>query len=533
MQVRCVACKAVLDVPDEKATDPHLQFRCGCGALTAAIASRVPAGTGGLSTARQRMPTTPAEAQGPRALHTTAGPHVTRAPALRTPMPEAGKAPQSEQVFTFRLAEPESTTPPRASRPDAADAPIFRLASAGDEPVPAVKPTRMLSSTDLSAGATTPSAVVSAKPQPARTRTPRPGSWRRCVTHPQAPAETMCPTCAVGYCRECKVMICPTCDGPCMPPSGYGHWLAQERLRARPMLAEVKTILAYPFQDPLAFVLFALVTGFFGFAAQFSPRAIVFSWGILLWYSFNALYQVASGNLKNFIPDFDDISDLTRPLRLSAAALLVTWGPLLLLAVLFTVNVGMGTNIGAILWGTPMAQEESRSDPSEAKGLLPVQVQELLEGGEENEAEEESPFASTAAEETAPSRTAVHVAEENPSSPAESSFGVWLLLLLALLWKVAYTPVALIVAALSKNVFSVLNPLIGLDTLRRMGPVYWHVMLIYTMLTATQWGAGKVLGLFPLVGGVGMSFVEAYMALAVGCALGLAVFKKAPALGWD
>ena len=102
-----------------------------------------------------------------------------------------------------------------------------------------------------------------------------------------------------------------------------------------------------------------------------------------------------------------------------------------------------------------------------------------------------------------------------------------------MLWKIAYTPVALIVAALSKNVWSVLNPLIGIQTIRRMGTVYWHVLLIYTGLTIAELGVGKLFEFLPIVGAIGMAFVKAYIAIAIGCALGLAVYKKAPELGWD
>jgi hypothetical protein len=59
------------------------------------------------------------------------------------------------------------------------------------------------------------------------------------------------------------------------------------------------------------------------------------------------------------------------------------------------------------------------------------------------------------------------------------------------------------------------------------------VLLIYTGLTVAELGVGKIFGLMPIVGNLGMAFVKAYIAVAVGCALGLAVFKKAPELGWD
>jgi hypothetical protein len=199
------------------------------------------------------------------------------------------------------------------------------------------------------------------------------------------------------------------------------------------MLAEWGTILSYPFRDPMAFVLLALVTGFFGFATKIARYgnltavgfAYVFWQGMLLWYSFHALFEVAKGNLKHFLPEFNDISDLTQPLRVSAA-LLVTWGPLLLLAITFSIKVEMGVDMESIFWGAPTVQEDSRPEPAET---------------EDSDGKIET---STAA------HSAAGEIGENSSS-LEAPFGVSVLLLLALLWKVAYSPVALIVAALSSK----------------------------------------------------------------------------------
>jgi hypothetical protein len=296
------------------------------------------------------------------------------------------------------------------------------------------------------------------------------------------------------------------------------------------MTAEIKTILSYPLQDPMAFIIFAMITGLFGFAALFSPRAIIFSWGILLWYSFHTLYQVASGNLTRFIPEFNDISDITHPLRLSGAALLITWGPLLLLGILFTVNVGMG--LPSFMGETPVKEETVTVLSLEEDPML-AEVQSLLGAPEGKETGSEDSVATSKPEEQEPHQTPIPTTKTEVTPSSETTTGVSLLLLLALLWKVAYTPVALIVAALSKNVMSVFNPSIGVDTIRRMGPVYWQVLLIHTGLTVTELGIGKIFGLMPVIGDIGMAFVKAYIAIAVGCALGLAVYKKAPALGWD
>ena len=112
---------------------------------------------------------------------------------------------------------------------------------------------------------------------------------------------------------------------------------------------------------------------------------------------------------------------------------------------------------------------------------------------------------------------------------------LWVIVIFAfaLLWKVVYTPVALTVAGLSSSVLSTLNPIIGFDTIRRMGPVYWQAMGFYTVLSLVQWLLGAVLGLIPFVGSLLKSFVDAYAYLTIACTLGLAVFKRGRQLGFD
>jgi hypothetical protein len=58
-----------------------------------------------------------------------------------------------------------------------------------------------------------------------------------------------------------------------------------------------------------------------------------------------------------------------------------------------------------------------------------------------------------------------------------------------------------------------------------------QVMLIYSGFAAARWAVGSAPGYVPLASGVVISFVDAYFYLAVGCLLGLAVFKRANELG--
>jgi len=141
---------------------------------------------------------------------------------------------------------------------------------------------------------------------------------------------------------------------------------------------------------------------------------------------------------------------------------------------------------------------------------------------------------------------AVHAAQPAPApdeddsgvvrleDPPEERGGMAIALLaLTLLWKLVYTPVAFTVAALSRSFLSTLNPVIGISTIGSMGVVYWQALVICTVLGLAGWAAGYALNPIPVAGALIRSFTDAYFSLATACTLGLGVFKKAEALGWD
>ena len=76
-------------------------------------------------------------------------------------------------------------------------------------------------------------------------------------------------------------------------------------------------------------------------------------------------------------------------------------------------------------------------------------------------------------------------------------------IVIAALWMVAYMPVALTVAALSKSILSTLNPLIGVDTIKKMGGIYWQALAVYLVhrgrpVRRSVWGSS----LIPIAGGL-------------------------------
>jgi hypothetical protein len=330
-------------------------------------------------------------------------------------------------------------------------------------------------------------------------------------------------------------MICPSCDTLCLATAAKEAEEARARMRTRPLTAELGTVFGYPLSDKVAFVLLAVIVGVASVAASVAAFGagvgILFSQGLLYAYAFNAINKVSAGDMKTVMPNVGDITDLVEPMRGGLAAFLISTGPLVVLAFLHPpaeVLGSAGLSAPAALTGAPAPTPEPTIDP---------QLQSLIgepapASGEDDEAEEGEDGAEPAAGDTAEARAAAvaeEAAYEEPGVPA----WVFLAFALAIVWKILYSPVALVAAAISRGFLSTLNPVAGISAIRSMGATYWSAMGVYTAIVVVETVLVALLGMIPLAGKFLGAFVQSYTYLAVGCLLGLAVFKKAPELGLD
>jgi len=286
--------------------------------------------------------------------------------------------------------------------------------------------------------------------------------------------------------------------------------------RRRPLRDEIGAVLRYPLTDPMAFVMLAVVVWLFTAAAKFAAFGgvfgLLFSQGLLYAYSFTAINRVSSGHMQGFMPD---LGDLIGPVRLGIASMIVSSGPWLLL--LFLIPAVMF--LPAFLGGDGGA---AAADVPEVASTPPPELQELLE--EEGMAADELEGFD---DELGALEDEAGYASMGPPLWA------WAALAFALLWKLVYSPVALIAAAISRSFFATLNPIVGIDAIRRMGSVYWEAMGLYTAIAIAQFVVGVAIGFLPFVGGLLTAFIQSWAFLSIGCLLGLAVFKKARELGVD
>jgi hypothetical protein len=122
-----------------------------------------------------------------------------------------------------------------------------------------------------------------------------------------------------------------------------------------------------------------------------------------------------------------------------------------------------------------------------------------------------------------------------------SSIFIVVLLLLFIGWAIFYYPMALTVAGYTQSLGSVLNPLVGLDTIRRMGTTYFKGFGMVIVIQFFALGVGVIVAsitspfTLPLMGNLVGNFIGAafsfYFNLVIACILGLSLFKCADRLG--
>jgi len=258
----------------------------------------------------------------------------------------------------------------------------------------------------------------------------------------------------------------------------------------------------------------------------------------------HVISQVAWGRInRSFMPDFSSFSlwdDLVVPIFLGIGIMIVSWGPLIVLvfALIFG-SIRSGVEHNSLIHGDKASEVSSEdlkvlTDPN----ADPKKLQE----------------ANKRLQELGPS---AHVAREAEESRAEASdptsplkyllpyFGAGIIFVLLFLvfiaWGVFYSPMALAVAGYTQSLGSVLNPLVGIDTIRRMGSTYFKAFGMVLLVQVVALVAGGIVSVatspftLPFMGNLVGNFINAtftfYFYLVIACILGLSLFKCADRLG--
>ena len=296
-----------------------------------------------------------------------------------------------------------------------------------------------------------------------------PVPWRRCTNHPQASSETVCQECGKGWCKECGTLV----QNAVVCPACEGLCVSAQKREEAETLAGRRGMPLFDEIEKIARYPLADPTAF----VLLSITVGVF--GVLSMFSSYALL-VSQGLLM--------ACSFTALMRVSGGRL-----------------QGYRPDIGDVM---DLVVPLRLGFAAFVASSWPLILLTIL-----------FPDA--------------RLRGSPPEGAEPTGAGVATLLALGYLWKLVYSPLALIVAGVSRSVLPTLNPLVGVGAILDMGPVGIQAMTVYAALALGQAILDFPLFFIPIAGGILSGFVDSYASLCIGCALGLAVFRKAPELGLE
>ncbi|HEY8184439.1 MAG TPA: hypothetical protein VIF64_00120 [Pyrinomonadaceae bacterium] len=436
---------------------------------------------------------------------------------------------------------------------EAGRAPMLRAAFAGEAPAPqpsiqneaAVAPSSL---TDVPQQ----DEIVQPAVTPAHSATAA-ASTHVCLNHPQVASKYICKSCSNAFCDECpryfgtsRIPLCPLCGELCTLTEKLQNRAAHLEFQSSGFgLADFGRAIVYPFQHKVALLFGA---GLYGFLLLAGLRGFLLAYVIMIGCIVHVISQVAWGRLhRSFMPDFSAFSmwdDVAVPFGLGISVLVVSWGPTILLVV-------------ALLFGVFSLAAPSPLDLAQGPGgqsQAPIDQDKLGAVLDPNGDPKKQEAGARELEKLHPGYQISHEAEKSKQqlndptaelrlfmSFVQVSLPFVLLLLLSVGWGIFYGPMAMAVAGYTQGIGSVLNPLVGLDTIRRMGLTYFKAFGMVLVIQAVSWILAGIVAVItaplalPFFGNLPATFINGsltfYFNLVVACVLGLSLFKCAERLG--
>ncbi|HEY0544192.1 MAG TPA: hypothetical protein VGC91_02255 [Pyrinomonadaceae bacterium] len=456
---------------------------------------------------------------------------------------EAGRVPLLRAAFGNKLAAPSASPQTATTATVAAPA---QTAMTGQTVIP-VPPTAPAAHTLAPASNSWPPPVESsyaasgtyaaAAPPPAFA--PQGNAFPQhpgCVNHPFTPPHFICRECGATFCQSCpkyvgnKVPLCSVCGDLCKP---------FQEVRQKAMLRQSQTAgfgfnefalaIAYPFRHPFSVLLMAVI---YAMLSLFGLKGQVIACGILFGSMSHVINQFAWGATNcGLYPSFESFSwwdNAIRPMFLSIGIYIITFGPVIVLslAILF----------GVITLAKPSAQRQAQLPQQPRSEMTERDIQALL-----HQADPNSPAPKPIEPTSQP--TPAEMKSQKKSDDIGSSLlalglsgTVLILLLLCLAWAVFYYPMALTIAGYTEDFWAVVNPKVGLDTMRRMGLNYVKAFFMYLFVQIPALFVMVFLFIvlapfnMPFFGNLPALFMSGIVtfitSLIIACILGFALFKS-------
>lgn len=419
-----------------------------------------------------------------------------------------------------------------------------------------------------------------------------------CHLHAETEAGYFCETCGSCFCKTCpksfggNVKICPFCGAMCRSLKHLREKVKTERQFQTATnegfgAADLTRALAHPFKYKTSLFFGALMFAFFtvgqtaaaiggivmlGAALFCLLGANMLTFGVLA----NTIEKFSAGKLDaNFMPDFEDFSiwdDVVHPFFLSLGAYFSSFGPFILVCIVgvYLIFSSMTAQAGAMrneidkVPGTPGFDSRKAVEQSarvkEITENLRIQNTQRIE--RQTEIAAGNPTIESNNEE-AEFEQLEQIIQESRKAQIESVAGktpdterrefeqmirgflglaapLVVVGFIAFLWGMFYFPAACAVAGYTRSFTAAINPLVGLDTIRRLGFDYVKILLMGFVIVITAGIVGMFLNIIfspfemPRMGNLPAkafgSIVTFYFSIVFSSILGYALYKNSTKL---
>lgn len=419
-----------------------------------------------------------------------------------------------------------------------------------------------------------------------------------CITHRDIPSALVCRSCNTAYCKACprsyggSVKICPACGDMCSPIGEAAKTRQSEMHRSAALaegfgIADFFTAIAYPwrfktslFLGAVMFMIFTIGQSVSAIGGIFMIASALFCFMLANMLTFGVLAHTvdnfSQGRIDvNFMPDYENFElwgDVIHPFFLSIGVYLVSFGPFFLTMIIgaYLVLSSMQSQMqtyqsqvekvpGTHYYDAKRTMEQSEDvkallgEVSNAQRKRVDQQTQIADGDTNVVVDEEARAQEELWEEIQESRKAqLESTFGKTPETQEKEFNSMVIEFLSLaaplvvigaiffLWGAFYISAACAVAGYTRSFIATINPLVGLDTIKRLGLGYVKILLMGLVLVILS---GLVSGFFALVfspfdlPGMGNLPAKAigalfgfYLSVVFSCILGYALFKNSDKL---
>lgn len=421
----------------------------------------------------------------------------------------------------------------------------------------------------------------------------------RCRNHSDVVSFYQCSGCGSGLCKACPnsyggtVKICPACGSLCHTPEDISKARAAGQAVSDSMsegfgASDLFNAFSHPFNfktsliaGAIMFALFSLGQSAFALGGIVMAVAAIFclmlsnmlTFGVLA----NTVDNFSQGRLsENFMPGFEDFSlwdDVVHPFFLSIGAYLVSFGPFFVVMAIgfYLVMSAVSSQTNAVqndLQKIPGTPYYNANDPvaqtGKVKDVLGDISQKSIQTVEQHQ--NASNFADAAPhvdEESREQEELWAMAQESRQQSLESALGktaetrareaeavrqgflnlaapLVVIGAIFFLWGAFYFPAACAVAGYTRSFAATVSPLVGWDTIKRLGLSYAKVLFMGFLIVIGWSFAGAFIGLIfspfdlPGLGNLPATLVGAlvtfYLWTVFSCIIGYALFKNSAKL---